>query len=274
MVDCKKFVALSRKIYGTKNVQLHRPVFKGNEHKYLVDCIDSNFVSSVGTKVTKFEEKVAKFVGTKYAVAVINGTAALHIAIEIAGVKRGDEVISQAINFIAACNAISYVGANPLFVDVDLDTMGMSPEALLKFLETNVIKRDGLAYNRNSGRRIAACIPMHTFGLPCRIIEIVDICAQWGITVIEDAAESLGSFVGNTHTGTFGKMGIFSFNGNKVITTGGGGMLVTNDKSLAKRAKHITTTAKLPHSFEFIHDEIGNNYRMPNLNAALGCAQM
>ena len=267
-------VALAKTIFGHEFIPLHRPVFEGNERQYLVDCIDSNFVSSVGAKVTEFEEKVAEFTGSKYAIATVNGTAALHAAILLAGVKPGDEVISQALTFIATCNAISYSGADPVFVDVDVDTMGMSPEALKRFLEGHAEKKDGKCYNKSSGRRIAACIPMHTFGLPCRIAEIAVICVDWNITLIEDAAESLGSYVGDKHTGTFSSMATLSFNGNKVITTGGGGMIITDDPVLAQRAKHITTTAKVPHPYEFVHDEIGYNYRMPNLNAALGCAQM
>tara|TARA_B110000027_G_scaffold134157_1_gene165251 strand:+ start:1953 stop:3134 length:1182 start_codon:yes stop_codon:yes gene_type:complete len=268
------FVNLAKRIFGENFIPLHRPVFKGNERQYLIDCIDSNFVSSVGEKVIEFEEQIAQFTGSKYAVATVNGTAALHVAIQLARVVPGDEVISQALTFIATCNAISYSGAIPVFVDVDIDTMGMSPEALQNFLENNAEKRVNGVFNKVSGRRIAACIPMHTFGLPCRIDEITSICSSWGISLVEDAAESLGSYVGSRHTGTFGAIGTLSFNGNKVITTGGGGMLVTDDLDLALRAKHITTTAKIPHSFEFVHDEVGFNYRMPNLNAALGCAQM
>ncbi len=267
-------VMLARSIFGHDFIPLHRPVFEGNERQYLVDCIDSNFVSSVGEKVTEFEEKVAQFVGSRHAIATVNGTAALHVAIEIAGVKPGDEVISQALTFIATCNAITYAGAKPLFVDVDIDTMGMSPSALKSFLEDNTEKRVGGTFNKLSGKRISACVPMHTFGFPCRIAEITAICSEWNIALIEDAAESLGSYVGSRHTGTFGSMGTLSFNGNKVITSGGGGMIITDDSDLAKRAKHITTTSKVPHPYEFVHDEIGYNYRMPNLNAALGCAQM
>ena len=267
-------VMLARSIFGYDFVPLHRPVFEGNERQYLIDCIDSNFVSSVGAKVTDFEEKVAEFIGSKHAIATVNGTAALHIAIELAGVKPGDEVISQALTFIATCNAITYAGAKPLFVDVDIDTMGMSPSALKSFLEDNAEKRVDGTFNKLSGKRISACVPMHTFGFPCRIVEIAEICANWDIALIEDAAESLGSYVGNGHTGTFSSMATLSFNGNKVITTGGGGMILTDDSELAKRAKHLTTTAKVPHPYEFVHDDIGYNYRMPNLNAALGCAQM
>ncbi len=270
----ENFVKQAKLIFGNDFIPLHRPVFEGNERKYLVDCVDSNFVSSVGQMVTEFEEKVAKFTGSKYAIATVNGTAALHVAIELAGVKPGDEVISQALTFIATCNAITYAGAKPLFVDVDIDSMGMSSLALKRFLEDNAEKRAGGTFNKVSGNRISACVPMHTFGFPCRIAEIAMICADWDIPLIEDAAESLGSYVDNRHTGTFSSIATLSFNGNKVITTGGGGMLITDDSDLAKRAKYITTTAKIPHPYEFVHDEVGYNYRMPNLNAALGCAQM
>jgi len=274
VINIQSFLSIAKEIFGDEFIPLHRPVFEGNERKYLVDCIDSNFVSSVGAKVTEFEQKVAEFTGSNYAIATVNGTAALHIAIILAGVKPGDEVISQALTFIATCNAISYAGAKPLFVDVDLDTMGLSPKALKRFLEKNAEKRVTGTFNKTSGKRISACVPMHTFGLPCRIAEITQICADWDIALIEDAAESLGSYVGGRHTGTFASMGTLSFNGNKVITTGGGGMIITDDSELAKRAKYFTTTAKVPHPYEFVHDEIGYNYRMPNLNAALGCAQM
>ena len=268
------FVEQAKLIFGEDIIPLHRPVFDGNERQYLNDCIDSNFVSSVGEKVSEFEGKVADFTGSNHAVATVNGTAALHVAIELAGVQRGDEVISQALTFIATCNAISYAGAQPIFIDVDLDTMGLSPGALKVFLENFAQKEADGAYNKFSGKRISACVPMHTFGLPCRIVEIAKICAEWGIVLIEDAAESLGSYVGSRHTGTFSSMATLSFNGNKVITTGGGGMIITDNPELAKRAKFVTTTAKVPHPYEFDHSEVGYNYRMPNLNAALGCAQM
>ncbi len=267
-------VSFVRSLYGNGYIPLHRPVFEGNERQYLIDCIDSNFVSSVGTKVAEFEQQIAEFTGCQFAIATVNGTAALHIALQLAGVGRDDEVISQAMTFIATCNALSYTGAHPVFVDVDRDTMGMSPVALRHFLVSHTEKRDGMTWNKTTGRRIAACVPMHTFGLPCRIEEITAICADWNIPLVEDAAESLGSYVGSRHTGTFGVFGTLSFNGNKVITTGGGGMIITNDEPLARRAKHITTTAKIPHPYEFVHNEIGYNYRLPNLNAALGCAQM
>lgn len=267
-------VAHVRGLYGEGFIPLHRPVFEGNEKQYLIDCIDSNFVSSVGAKVVEFEQQVAAFTGAKYAIATVNGTAALHVALQLAGVGRDDEVITQALTFIATCNALSYAGAHPVFVDVDIDTLGMSPDALRRWLQANAQMRDGSAYNRATGRRIAACVPMHSFGFPLRIAEIVAVCDEFGIAVVEDTAESLGSWVGDRHTGTFGRLATLSFNGNKVITTGGGGMIVTDDEALAKRAKHLTTTAKIPHPYEFVHDEIGYNYRLPNLNAALGCAQM
>jgi len=269
-----ELIVLIRSIYGNEFIPLHRPVFEGNEKQYLIDCIDSNFVSSVGAKVTEFEQQVAAFTGAQFAIATVNGTAALHVALQLVGVQRDDEVISQSLTFIATCNAISYTGAHPVFVDVDRDTMGMSPAALKQFLTRYAEVRNGQAFNKMTGRRVAACVPMHTFGIPCRIEEMVAICDEYGIAVVEDAAESLGSYVGARHTGTFGKVATLSFNGNKVITTGGGGMVITNDAVLAARAKHITTTAKVPHPYEFVHDEIGYNYRLPNLNAALGCAQM
>jgi perosamine synthetase len=267
-------VELAREIFGPDFIPLHRPVFEGNERQYLVDCIDSNFVSSVGAKVTEFEQQIAAFTGARFAIATVNGTAALHAALLLVGVQRDDEVISQALTFIATCNALSYAGAHPVFVDVDRDTMGMSPQALERFLTEHAEKRNGQAWNKTTGRRIAACVPMHTFGLPVRIEAIAAICAEWGIALVEDAAESLGSYVGARHTGNFGQLATLSFNGNKVITTGGGGMIITNDEALAKHAKHLTTTAKVPHPYEFVHDEVGYNYRLPNLNAALGCAQM
>ena len=267
-------IALVRETFGDGFIPLHRPVFEGNEKQYLLDCIDSNFVSSVGAKVVEFEQQIAAFTGSKYAIATVNGTAALHVALQLAGVQRGDEVISQALTFIATCNALSYAGAHPVFVDVDRDTLGMSPDALRRFLSIHTERRQGGCWNTGTGRRIAACVPMHTFGIPVRIAEIAAICAEWGIALVEDAAESLGSYVNGRHTGTFGKLATLSFNGNKTITTGGGGMIVTDDETIALRAKHLTTTAKIPHPYEFVHDEVGYNYRLPNLNAALGCAQM
>ncbi len=267
-------IDLARKVYGNDFIPLHRPVFEGNEKKYLIDCIDSNFVSSVGKRVNEFEDMICNFTGAKYAIATVNGTTALHIAIVLSDVSAEDEVITQPLTFVATCNAISYAGARPIFVDVDKDTLGMSPKSLKEFLEKNAIKRGNFVYNKNTGNKISACIPMHTFGFPCRIKEISHICKDWDLPIIEDAAESLGSFVKDIHTGNFGDIGTLSFNGNKLITSGGGGMIITNDQSLAKKAKHITTTAKIPHDFEFVHDMVGYNYRMPNINAALGCAQM
>ena len=274
MNDSKKFIDFARELYGNDFIPLHRPIFEGNERKYLLDCIDSNFVSSVGSKVTEFEQMIAEYTGSKYAIATVNGTAALHLSIQLSGVLPDDEVITQALTFVATCNAISYSGAHPVFIDVDIDTMGMSPKSLRNFLIKNCEKKSGQVYNKHTGRRVSACVPMHTFGFPCRIKEIKSICDDWNIALIEDIAESLGSYVEERHTGTYGNIGTLSFNGNKVITTGGGGMIITDDEHIAKQAKHISTTAKLPHPYEFFHDEIGYNYRMPNLNAALGCAQM
>lgn len=257
-----------------KFIPLHEPRFRGNEKKYLNDCIDSTFVSSVGKYVDTFEKEFAKTIGSKYAIATVNGTAALHISLILAGVKRDDEVITQPLTFIATCNAISYIGAKSIFVDVDLDTMGLSPQSLDAFLKKTCEILDGKCINKTSGKVIKACVPMHTFGHPCKIDEIQAICNDWKIELIEDAAESLGSYYKNKHTGTFGTLGAFSFNGNKIITSGGGGVIVTDDEALAKRAKHLTTTAKVPHPYEYVHDEIGYNYRLPNINAALLVAQL
>ena len=255
-------------------IPLHEPRFIGNEKKYLNDCIDSTFVSSVGKYVDLFEEEFAKIVGSRYAIATVNGTSALHISLLLANVKKDDEVITQPLTFIATCNAIDYIGAKPVFVDVDLDTMGLSPDTLNEFLVENCEVKNNRCLNKTSGKIIKACVPMHTFGHPCRIDEIKEICDKWNIILVEDSAESLGSYYKERHTGTFGKLGAFSFNGNKIITSGGGGVIVTDDENLAKRAKHLTTTAKIAHPFEYVHDEIGYNYRMPNLNAALIVAQL
>lgn len=263
-----------RGIYGDAFIPLHRPVFEGNERQYLIDCIDSNFVSSVGKEIVQFENMMCEYTGAAHAVATVNGTAALHASLVCAGVKPGDEVLSQALTFIATCNAISYTGGKPVFIDVDKDTMGMSPKALRKWLEANTHQEAGECINKTTGATIRACVPMHTFGLVLRIREIAQICEEFNITLIEDAAESLGSWDGDIHTGRFGAMSTLSFNGNKVITTGGGGMILTEDADLAKTLKHITTTAKIPHPTQFVHDRIGFNYRMPNLNAVLGVAQM
>ena len=268
-------VGFIQEIYNTKEfLPLHEPRFIGNEKKYLNDCIDSTFVSSVGKYVDMFEEQFAKRVGSKYAIATVNGTSALHISLLLADVTQDDEVITQPLTFIATCNAISYIGAKPVFIDVDLDTMGLSPTSLLEFLEANCKVIDDKCINKTTNKIIKACLPMHTFGHPCRIDEIKEICDAWHIALVEDSTESLGSSYKNRHTGTFGKLGAFSFNGNKIITSGGGGVIVTDDEKLAKRAKHLTTTAKVAHPYEYRHDEIGYNYRMPNLNAALLVAQL
>lgn len=269
------FISLVRDIFGSaEDIPLHRPVFKGSEREDLLACIETNFVSSVGEKVTEMERRVADFAGASYGVAVVNGTNALQVALRLVGVTAGDEVITQPLTFVATCNAISYVGARPLFIDVERATLGLNPDALLAFLQVHAERRSDGCYNRSSERRIAACQPMHTFGHPGRIDEITKICSEWDIPVVEDAAESLGSYYKDRHTGTYGQVGVFSFNGNKIITTGGGGMIVTDDEKLAAWAKHLTTTAKQPHAYEYVHDELGYNFRMPNLNAALGCAQM
>jgi perosamine synthetase len=274
----KEFVKYIRDLYDNPQgvIPLHAPIFFGNEKKYMQECIDSTFVSSVGKFVDEFELEMARYTGAKKAVACVNGTCALHLALKMAGVKQGNEVITQSLTFIATANAIKYCEAEPIFLDVDMDTMGLSPKALQNFLETKTYfdKIFNKCVNKSTHKTISACVPMHTFGHPCRIDEIAEICNQYQIQVVEDAAESLGSFYKGQHTGTFGKIGVLSFNGNKIITTGGGGMLLFHDEYLAKRAKHLTTQAKLPHPWEFVHDEIGYNYRMPNINAALGLAQL
>jgi len=338
-VDYQPVIDFIRSLYPNREiVPLHEPYFAGNEKKYVLDCIESTFVSSVGKYVDRFEEMIKEFTGAKYAIATVNGTSALHIALKLAGVQEGDLVITQPLTFIATCNAIAYCGAEPIFVDIDPETLGMSPVSLELWLSANTIIQDDACYlkevqestnlhelsqvqestnlhelsqvhestnlhklsqvqestnlhelsqikelsNSNSSKfvkirglkKIAACVPMHTFGHPCKIDQIIEICNRYHISVVEDAAESIGSYYKGKHTGTFGKLGILSFNGNKTITTGGGGMILTNDDELGPLAKHITTTAKKPHPWKFEHDMIGYNYRLPNLNAALGCAQM
>lgn len=269
------FIRFVRKIYGTKKyIPLHEPKFIGNEKKYLNQCIDTTFVSSVGKFVDKLEKKIAKYTGAKYAIATTNGTSALHISLILAGVEQDDEVITQPLNFVASCNAISYCKAKPIFIDVDKDTMGLSPSALKFFLEKNTTIKKKKCINKKTKKIIKACVPMHSYGHPCRIDEIKQILKRHHIFLIEDAAESLGSFYKNKHTGTFGQLGTLSFNGNKIITAGGGGCIITNDKFLAKKAKHLTTVAKVPHKWDFSHDMTGYNYRMPNLNAALLVAQL
>ncbi len=342
LTDFQPIIEFIRSLYpGKETIPLHEPYFGGNEKKYLLDCIDSTYVSSVGKYVDQFEELIREFTGAKYAIATVNGTAALHVALQLAGVQRGDLVITQPLTFIATCNAISYCGAEPVFIDIDRKTLGLSADALEAWLAENAVlaevegelkcfylpqmdTNESSQMNTNTSleegagakadvrmaeqvansalssfftrpktsqhsfvpiydlsfvsihglKRISACIPMHTFGHPCEIDRVIDICGRYHIPVVEDSAESLGSYYKGQHTGTFGKLGILSFNGNKTITTGGGGMILTNDEDLGKLAKHITTTAKKPHPWDFEHDMIGYNYRLPNINAALGCAQM
>lgn len=293
-MEFKKVTDFVKELYGAKDfVPLAVPVFIGNEKKYLNECIDTTFVSSVGKFVDRFENDMAVYTGAKRAVVCVSGTNALHMSLLFVGVKRDDEVLTQALTFIATCNALSYIGAHSVFIDVDKSTMGLSPDAMKEWLQKNAevrkntrigeldkshdfaFKEDEYAcYNKNTGRRIKACVPMHTFGHPVRIEEIAALCKEWHIELVEDAAESIGSLYKGKHTGTFGKIGAISFNGNKTITTGGGGMMLFNDEELGAYAKHITTQAKIPHRWEFRHDHIGYNYRMPNINAALGCAQL
>jgi len=334
-----QIVELIKHLYPNREtIPLHEPYFWGNEKKYVLDCIESTFVSSVGKYVDHFEEMIRDFTGAKYAIATVNGTSALHIALKLAGVGKGDLVLTQPLTFIATCNAITYCGAEPIFVDIDPETLGMSPDSLENWLYANTIIQDDACYlkevhestnlhklsqvqestnlhklsqikestnlhklsqikestnlhklsqikglsNSNSSKlvkirglkKIAACVPMHTFGHPCKIDQIIEICNRYHIPVVEDAAESIGSYYKGKHTGTFGKLGILSFNGNKTITTGGGGMILTDDDEFGPLAKHLTTTAKKAHPWKFEHDMIGYNYRLPNINAALGCAQM
>jgi aminotransferase in exopolysaccharide biosynthesis len=272
----EKIVNFIKSLYPAVNpVLLHEPRFSGNEKKYLIDCIDTTYVSYVGQYVSRFEDAIRQFTGAKYAVAVSSGTAALHVALLLAEVAPGDEVITQPLTFVATANAISYCSARPVFVDVERSTLGLDPEKLSDFLTNyGIMKSDGRCYNKTTGKKIAACVPMHTFGHPVKIDQIIEICQKYHIPVVEDAAEALGSFYQGQHAGTFGEFGILSFNGNKSVTTGGGGMIITNNETHAAKAKHLTTTAKQPHPWELIHDEVGYNYRLPNINAAVGCAQM
>lgn len=275
MADYSKTISFIKELYGNQEfTPLSVPVFAGNEKKYLEECIDTTFVSSVGKFVDRFEEEIARYTGAKKAVVCVSGTNALHMSLMLSGVERDDEVLTQALTFIATCNALSYIGAHPVFIDVDRSTMGLSPDAVKQWLVKNAEIRKGECFNKNTGRRVKACVPMHTFGHPVRIDELAAVCEEYHIELVEDAAESIGSRYKGKHTGTFGKVGAISFNGNKTITTGGGGMMLFNDEELAAYAKHITTQAKIPHRWEFRHDHIGYNYRMPNINAALGCAQL
>ncbi len=270
-----EIINLIKDVYPNQEfIALHEPKFRGNEKKYLLETVDSTFVSSVGAFVDKFELMVSDISRTKKAVAVVNGTAGIQVALRLAGVKDGDEVITQALTFIATTNAIVYNGASPVFLDVDLDTMGLSAISVSAFLEEYGELREDGCYNKKTNKRIAACLPMHTFGFPVHLDELLAVCLKWSIPIVEDAAESIGSEYKGRPTGGFGKLGVFSFNGNKIVTSGGGGAIVSNDLELGTSAKHLTTTAKIPHPYEYVHDFIGYNFRMPNLNAALACAQL
>ena len=269
-----QFTQFVRTLYQSDDfIPLHAPIFSGNEKQYLTDAIESTFVSSVSNYVEQFERMIRDQTGAKFVVATMNGTAALHIALHSLGVKANEEVITQAFSFIGTVNAISYCGASPLFIDISPESLGLDSDALEKFLDASAVQKNDGTYNKHSGKKISACVPMHTFGHPLDIEGIISICQQWNIPVVEDAAEALGSFRGKRHCGTFGNCGVLSFNGNKVVTTGGGGAVISDDEILSNRIRHLTTTAKVKHRWEFQHDEIGFNYRMPGINAALGCAQ-
>lgn len=274
-MENEKIVGRIKELFpGQDFVPLHAPCFAGNEKKYLDECIDSTFVSSVGPFVDRFEKEMATYTGAKRAVVCVNGTNAIHLALMLVGVERGDEVLTQPLTFIATCNALSYCGAHPVFIDVDRDTQGLSPTKMEAWIHEHAELRGETLYNKRTGRRIKACVPMHTFGHPVHLDALVELCRTYHLELVEDAAESVGSFYHGQHTGTFGRVGVLSFNGNKTITTGGGGMLLFQEEELAARAKYLSTQAKVPHRWEFVHDEVGYNYRMPNINAALGCAQL
>jgi perosamine synthetase len=275
MTDFNSVISFVKAQYKTDNfIPLHVPHFGGNEKKYLLETIDSTFVSSVGAYVDQFENMMSAITATKKTVAVVNGTAGIQVALRLVGVKQGDEVLTQALTFVATTNAIAYNGAIPVFIDVDIDTMGLSPRAVENFLlEYGEIREDG-CYNKKTGNKISACVAMHTFGFPVHLDELIAVCGSWKIPVVEDAAESLGSEYKGKPTGSLGRVGVFSFNGNKIVTCGGGGAIVTNDIALGEKGKYLTTTAKVPHAYEYVHDEMGYNFRMPNLNAALACAQL
>lgn len=260
--------------FKTDKIPLHAPVFRGNERKYVLDAIDSTFVSSVGAYVDRFEEMLQEITGAKRAVACCNGTCALEMALRLAGVGSGDAVLTQPLSFVATANAISHIGAQPVFVDIDLESLALSPEALEIFLARECELVGSQCRIIKTGQRVGACVPMHTFGMPAQMNELLEICERWNVPLVEDAAEALGSYYMGRHCGTLGRLGTLSFNGNKTVTTGGGGAILTNDEELGKLAKHLTTTARLPHAWRYRHDSVGWNYRMPNLNAALGCAQL
>ena len=263
-----------RNVLGEGNFLLHEPRFAGNERRYVEDCIDSTYVSSVGAYVDRFEKNLAAYTGARRAVAVVNGTAALQIALQLAGVKAKDEVLVPTLTFVATANSVNYLGAIPHFVDSNISTLGIDPLSLREWLQVTAEPAGDGYRNRNTGRRLRAIVPMHTFGHPCNIEGLLAVAHDYRLTMVEDATESLGSFYQGQHTGTFGLLGTLSFNGNKILTTGGGGAILTNDEFLADQAKHLTTTAKQPHRWDYVHNEVGYNFRMPNLNAALGCAQL
>ncbi len=271
---CNQVVDALKSVVGAGSVPLHAPQFQGQEWDYLKQCLDSTFVSSVGPFVDRFEAELAAYTGARYAVAVMNGTAALHIALLLAGVQPGEEVLVPTLTFVATANAVRYCGATPHFVDSEETTLGVAAGPLGQYLEQHTTQQNGQCVNSSTGRVIRALVPMHTFGHPVDLKGLTDIVEAFNLVLVEDAAESLGSFYQGQHTGTFGRWGTLSFNGNKTITTGGGGALLTNDPDLAQRAKHLTTTAKVPHAWDYVHDQVGYNYRMPNINAALGCAQL
>ncbi|MED2256169.1 LegC family aminotransferase [Brevibacillus parabrevis] len=275
-VDIQTLIKKLKSVVNADNefIALHEPSFQGNEWAYVKECLDTGWVSSVGKYVDQFEGMLRDYTGVKHAVAVVNGTAALHISLILAGVKQGDEVLVPTLTFIATANAVSYCGATPHFVDSSEQTLGMDPIKLQQYLHEIAVVRDGYCYNKFSGRRIKAAIPMHTFGHPVDLDPLYEVCERYHIDLIEDAAESLGSYYKGKHTGNWGKLSTLSFNGNKIVTTGGGGAILTNDDELARLAKHITTTAKVKHAWAFLHDQVGYNYRLPNINAALGCAQL
>ena len=270
-----KIINFIREEFKTNEfIPLHVPTFNGKEKDYLNNCIESTFVSSVGAYVDDFELYMSKITETNKSIAVVNGTSGLQVALRLVGVEKGDEVITQGLTFVATANAIAYNYASPIFLDVDIDTMGLSPNAVSDFLEEYGDLREEGCYNKKTGKRISACMPMHTFGFPVHLTELIKVCEKWKIPIVEDAAESLGSTYKGKSIGSFGNMGVFSFNGNKIVTCGGGGAIVTNDIDLGTRAKFLTTTAKQPHPYEYVHNELGYNYRMPNINAALACAQL
>jgi perosamine synthetase len=275
-INPSEIVSLLKKILNKedKPIPLHEPSFTGKEWDYVKDCLDSGFVSSIGKYVEKFEEKLVQFTGVSYAVATVNGTAALHICLKLIGVEQGDEVLVPALTFVAAANAVSYCGAVPHFIDSEIQSLGVDADKLDDYLKEITLIKTGICHNKQTMRPVKAVIAMHTFGHPVNLDPLLDVCQKYKLELIEDAAESLGSYYKNKHTGNFGKLSALSFNGNKIITTGGGGAILTNDADLAKQAKHISTTAKLPRRWDFVHDRVGYNYRLPNINAALGCAQM